>query len=58
MIPLLTTTEAAHLLGVSEWTVRRRVQEGRLICVQQTKAGYLFTRSAIDDYLNSEDGAA
>jgi excisionase family DNA binding protein len=46
MDQLLTTTEAAHILGVSIATVQRMVADGRLVSVAKApglRGAYLFT---------------
>lgn len=46
--------EAADLLGVSEFTIRRRIQDGQLTAVMESKKqGYRITEQSLIDYAKS-----
>jgi len=59
---LLTTVEAARLLGVSTREVRRKAQDGTLPAAAEpnraAKHGYLFRRKDVEAYLAGGDGTS
>ena len=52
MTPLLSLKEAARLLGVSFWTVRRFIQRGKLIPVTIGRR-ILLEQSTIQQFIES-----
>lgn len=50
MAELLTTSQVARQLDVSQTTIWRWVKSGRLVAANQLASGaYVFTQTAVDD---------
>lgn len=52
---VLTTTDIAGELGISVYTVRRLIREGRIRKLGGLNRQALITRAAFDDYLNGQN---
>jgi excisionase family DNA binding protein len=52
MTPLLSLRQAAHLLGVSFWSVRRLIKTGKLAPVQVGRR-VLLEQSAIEQFISA-----
>ena len=52
MSPLLSLKEAAHVLGVSFWSVRRFIQQGKLLPVRVGRR-VLLEQSIIEAFIAS-----
>lgn len=48
---LLTTVQAAKLLGVSDSSIRRYIEAGQLPAMRLPTGVYRVPRSAVDEYL-------
>jgi len=55
MAPLLSLREAARLLGISFWSVRRLIKSGRLLSVQVGRR-VLLEQTALEQFVAANRG--
>lgn len=56
MEELITTKDAAALLGVTPRYVRRLVQHGRLALIREIGGGYIVSRESVERYREERRG--